>query len=316
VYVNNLTDRTVSVIDSAANAVVKTVASGAGTSANFGSVNSIYRRYYLPNAGDNTLTLIETDADTVVRTIPVGTSPADAMADATTGDLYVANGGGNAVTFINAAKETLTGSFVVGPGPSRIFELGDHLFALVANGAGPDAVVVSTKQDTIVGTAIATEFHHAGFNHYFHTADETETRLIRDGLFHDNWHRTFEFWRVWSRPGAGRVAVCRFFSAVFAPRSSHFYTPYPAECASLAAGSTWQLESTAVFYLALPDAAGGCAAGTAPLYRVYNAGMSGAPNHRYSASRTVRDAMVTQGWVAEGNGPDVVFACTPTLLGG
>jgi YVTN family beta-propeller protein len=317
VYVNNLTDRTVSVIDSATNAVVKTVASGAGTSANFGSVNAIYRRYYLPNAGDNTLTLIDTDTDTVVRTITVGTAPADAMADATTGDLYVANGGGNAITFINAATQNVSGSFVVGPGPSRIFELGDHLFALVANGANPDAVVVSTKQNTIVGTSIATEFYHAAFDHYFHTADETETRRIRDGLFNDDWHRTFEFWRVWNAPGPGRVAVCRFFSPSYTPKSSHFYTPYPTECASLAAGSVWQLESSAVFYLVLPDlTTGNCAVGTSPLYRLYNDSAGGAPNHRYTANRTVRDATVARGWIAEGSGPDVVFACTPTLLGG
>mgnify|MGYP003451077002 CR=1 FL=1 len=80
-----------------------------------------------------------------------------------------------------------------------------------------------------------------------------------------------------------------------------------------AAGGVWQLESGAAYYLALTDAMGNCAAGTAPLYRVYNRSMSGAPNHRLTASRALRDQMVAQGWVAEGSGPDVVYGCTPPL---
>ena len=44
--------------------------------------------------------------------------------------------------------------------------------------------------------------------------------------------------------------------------------------------------------------------------------MSGVPNHRLAASRMLRDRMVTQGWIAEGGGVDVIFACTPTLAGG
>jgi len=93
-------------------------------------------------------------------------------------------------------------------------------------------------------------------------------------------------------------------------------TPYAGECASLQTGTTWQLESASVYYIALPDlATGNCAAGTSPLYRVYNNGQGGAPNHRYTADRAIRSAMVAQGWIPEGSGPDSVFACTPTLRG-
>jgi YVTN family beta-propeller protein len=313
VYVNNVTDRTVSVIDSAIDTVVRTIATGAGTSSNFGVVNAVYHRYYLPNATDGTVTVIGTATDDVVHTIAVGATPVDALSDAGTGDLYVVNQGGNSVTIINAQSDIPIGSYAVGGAPARIYEMGDRLFVLNGNGANPDSVTVSTKQNTIIGTLIATEFYHAGFDHYFHTADETETSLIRDGLFDDNWHRTFEFWRVWDTPGDGRVAVCRFFSPTFAPRSSHFYTPYPNECAQRQAEGVWQLESAAVFYLVLTDATGNCPCSMAPLYRVYNKTMGGAPNHRYMASRELRNQMVAQGWVAEGNGPDVIFACTPRM---
>lgn len=47
------------------------------------------------------------------------------------------------------------------------------------------------------------------------------------------------------------------------------------------------------------------------MYRVYNNGLSGAPNHRYAVERAVRDQMVAAGGTAEGTGADVVFACVP-----
>jgi YVTN family beta-propeller protein len=316
VYVNNVTDHTVSVIDSATDTVVRTIPSGVGTSSNFGAVNALYRRYYLPNATDNTLTVIDTETDSVVKTIPVGSTPVDVLIDGGTGNAYIANQGGDSVTIINAATETVLGSLGVGDAPARVYESGDHLLVLNGNGSSRDSLTISTKQNTIVETEIATEFYHAGFDHYFHTASPTETQLLRDGLFDDNWHRTFEFWRVWTAPGTGRVPVCRLFSATFAPKSSHFYTLIASECAERAAGGDWQLESTAAYYLAPVDSMGNCPTGTAPLYRVYNNSMSGAPNHRLTASRVLRDRMVTQGWIAEGGGVDVIFACTPTLAGG
>ena len=114
--------------------------------------------------------------------------------------------------------------------------------------------------------------------------------------------------------------MCRFFGTAFGAKSSHFYTPYPGECMQLrtnpALSSVWQFEGPAVYYLALADASGNCPAGTTPLYRVYNNGMGGAPNHRYTTAPAVRAFMITQGWLPEGNGPDIIFACTSTLLSG
>jgi hypothetical protein len=34
-------------------------------------------------------------------------------------------------------------------------------------------------------------------------------------------------------------------------------------------------------------------------------------NHRYMVDRTTRDLMVTRGWLAEGDGPDLVVMCSP-----
>ena len=56
---------------------------------------------------------------------------------------------------------------------------------------------------------------------------------------------------------------------------------------------------------------GTCPSGTTPLYRLYNNGQGGAPNHRYTIDPAVRTQMIAANWVPEGNGPDGVFACVP-----
>jgi hypothetical protein len=220
---------------------------------------------------------------------------------------------------INAATETVIGSFAVGDAPWRMIDGLGHLFILNTNGAAAaDSMTIATENNSIANTAIATEFHHEDFNHYFHTANEIETRFLLDGAFHDDWHRTFQFFRVWTTPGPGRLPVSRFFSTQWGTKSSHFYTANAAERAALVAGTIpgWQLEADAVYYIGLADSNGNCPAGTAPLYRLYNNGQGGAPNHRLIGDRATRDAMLALGWVPEGSGPDLVYGCTPTLLTG
>ncbi len=62
----------------------------------------------------------------------------------------------------------------------------------------------------------------------------------------------------------------------------------------------WQLEDDRLFNAMLPDAAGACPAGFLPLYRLYNNGKGGAPNHRFVISLGEQRYMVNQGWIAEG----------------
>ena len=55
---------------------------------------------------------------------------------------------------------------------------------------------------------------------------------------------------------------------------------------------------------------GTCASANVPLYRLYNNGSGGAPNHRYTTQADVRTQMIGQGWIPEGLGIGVV-ACVP-----
>jgi DNA-binding beta-propeller fold protein YncE len=186
------------------------------------------------------------------------------------------------------------------PGTRRLFLVGTNRIHVVAT-VGERA-----------GTRIAAGFSHPAFDHFFVTADPTERRLIDDGRYGSDWTVSDDLFRVWSGPVPGSVPVCRFHSARFAPKSSHVYTPHAAECETLKSGGEWQYEGIA-FHVALPDAAGACPVGTEPLYRLYNGGKGGAPNHRYTTSAQTLAAMTASGWSAEGEGPGAVFACAPTL---
>jgi uncharacterized delta-60 repeat protein len=162
--------------------------------------------------------------------------------------------------------------------------------------------------------ATAVEYVHAEFGHYFTTSYAAETAALDANVF-PGWERTGQSFPVYPAIADGRLPVCRFFSGeTFAPKSSHFYTPFPAECDAVSANPAWQFEAL-VHFLRLPDNVGSgngtCPAGTVALYRAYNNGQGGAPNHRYTTSRDILDQMLAAGWVFEGQAATRVFACVP-----
>ena len=155
----------------------------------------------------------------------------------------------------------------------------------------------------------AVEYFHSAFGHYFVTSLLSEVAALDAGQF-DQWSRTGWSFGVWNgEPGLDDV--CRFFTTAFAPKSSHFYTPDAAECAKVKANPDWTYETIA-FNTARPGADGACPAFATPLYRLYNNGQGGAPNHRYTTSLAVRAGMLQQGWIAEGFGAGVI-ACVPPM---
>jgi len=173
------------------------------------------------------------------------------------------------------------------------------LFALCALLLAPTAQAVSAN---------AVEYFNASSGHYFVTAEPDEVAALDAGT-PPGWTRTGLAFSVGADPSSGGRPVCRF-SGTFNGKTSHFYTPFEEECALLKAAKTWSFESTA-FYLDLPSSAGACAAGATTIYRLYNDGQTGAPNHRYTGLRSVFDSMVASGWIAEGHGGTGAFACGP-----
>lgn len=174
----------------------------------------------------------------------------------------------------------------------------------------PTPVTLPTAQPTASPppTMPAVEYYDAELGHYFVTAIADEITKL-DNRTIPGWVRTGESFDVFAQ-GNGNVPVCRFFSASFAPKSSHFYTPLAGECDIVRQNADWEFEGM-VFEVRLPDAAGNCGSSLVPLFRLYNNGQGGAPNHRYTTSPAVRAAMMGRGWTPEGTGSLGVIACVP-----
>jgi len=198
-------------------------------------------------------------------------------------------------------------------GASALFRDGTSRPNLATNFAGDTASV------TVPGgpaTVKVVEYHHAAFDHYFITPGAAEQALLDAHAppFQD-WSRTGFSFNAYVNAGgpAGSVAICRFFNDHFTPKSSHFYAAHGFGCeATIAQFPDWTLEDDRLFNTMLPDATtGACPAGTIPLYRMYNQGMGGAPNHRFVTSLAERQKMIDQGFVAEGAGIGVGMCVPP-----
>jgi hypothetical protein len=188
------------------------------------------------------------------------------------------------------------------------------MFASAATGGAADRLLAKFDHWSLSagagsgGKQIAIEYFHTGFGHHFITALPDEIAKLDAGFF-SGWVRTGQGFPVYSDPAAGLVPVCRFFTTAFPPTSSHFYAPRGLGCEGALANTDWQFEGE-VFYSALPDANGGCPVGAAPIFRLYNDGQGGAPNHRFTASPAIRAQMLAAGYIAEGTGVGVGM-CSP-----
>lgn len=185
--------------------------------------------------------------------------------------------------------------------------LATFAFVFAWAGGGPPSPEAGA-QPVVPGAQVpAVEYFHAGFGHYFLTAQPAEIALLDAGAI-AGWERTGATFEVWSS-GDGLVDVCRFFTSYFAPKASHFYTALAHECDGLKQNPVWQYE-TLDFKVAIPTDFGNCPAGV-PLHRLYNNAIGGAPNHRYTTSAAVRQQMIAQGFVYEGATICVATAGTP-----
>lgn len=221
-------------------------------------------------------------------------------------DCSVLSGGGSCTVdvvfrpWIGGPRSTLVRVTSTGVG-------GPPGFTVVATGFVPTASTPPPAANA--PTLDVIEYAHAAWDHYFVTAVPGEIRKLDDGTF-AGWKRTGLKFKAYTNGLPGTVSMCRFFSTAFAPRSSHFYTSSASECAAVKANPNWSFEGD-VFGVVLPSAAGVCPGSLLPLYRLYNGGRGGAPNHRYTQDAGVRAIMIAFGWVPEGTGPLGVIACTP-----
>lgn len=165
---------------------------------------------------------------------------------------------------------------------------------------------------TGVGGAVTTvdvvEYYNPSLDHYFITWIAPEEANLDAGATPTRWSRTGYSFRAYALPQTGTSPVCRYY---LPPEfgDSHFFGRGSAECdATGVAHPAFVLEDPRFMQMILPTA-GSCPPGTSPIYRVF----SNRPdaNHRYLTDRLVRDQMVAKGWLAEGDGPDLVVMCAP-----
>jgi hypothetical protein len=147
------------------------------------------------------------------------------------------------------------------------------------------------------GLTDAVQYFHPLFEHYFVAVGDDIAAL--DQGRHPGWWRTGTHYRVDAAPEADLHAVCRFYTGAFAGKASHFFTASEEECAAVKSNRDWTFEGV-VFYARVADAGGNCAHGTAPVHRLYNNGMTGAPNHAYVLDAAHRATLLAAGWIAEG----------------
>jgi hypothetical protein len=157
--------------------------------------------------------------------------------------------------------------------------------------------------------ALAVEFYHAAFDHYFISSSLPDIIALGTGRL-TGWKPTLEDLPVVIAHKADTQPVCRFYIPP-AFGDSHFYSASVAECMETAAKfPQLELESPNVFEIGLPDpATGTCPAGTAAVYRIWNGRADS--NHRYTLRTSIRDQMVALGGVVEGYGTPPVAMCSP-----
>lgn len=163
--------------------------------------------------------------------------------------------------------------------------------------------VIACAAHAGLGTAI--EFYNPSLRHYFITAHPEEAAALDAGTNVKGWVRTGGQFSVFTDPGPGLQAVCRFFGTPGVGPNSHFYTADAAECAKVKTLPAWTFEETA-FYIATPSN-GDCGGANWPVYRSYFSDNISDANHRFTVDLTAHVRMPQRrGDVLEG-----VVMCAP-----
>ncbi|MCC6193854.1 MAG: CAP domain-containing protein [Burkholderiales bacterium] len=186
-----------------------------------------------------------------------------------------------------------------------------RITGMTGSGVPPSIQYTVTVIDPAVAgapTVAVVEFYNQSLDHYFVTWVEAEIANLDAGNTPTRWTRTGKTLRVYTTPQAGTTPICRIY-IIPLRGDSHFYGRGVQECgATMAKHPDFIMEEPNFMHMFLP-VAGVCPAGTVEVYRVF----SNRPdaNHRYMIEVAVRTAMEALGWLAEGDGPNLVVLCAP-----
>jgi hypothetical protein len=182
---------------------------------------------------------------------------------------------------------------------------------------GPIAEAWLVVQDAAGPTVkrLVVEYYNRTLDHYFITQDASEMADLDSGV-HAGWVRTGQSFLAFSpgeSDGRGKWTQ-RWYGLPSAGLDTHFFTASETESYQFTFADYhrgWVHEDSNAFEIALPDVvSGACEPGTVPVYRLWNRRSDS--NHRYTTSAATKQAMIGQGWVPEGYGPNAVVMCAPT----
>ena len=150
-YVTNVLDNSVSVVDTAANKETKTIP--VGRSPRSIAISPDGTTAYVTNTGDDTLSVINLANNQVSETIPVGKGPQFVAVTPDGATVYIVDGKDDAVAVLNAAtKQILT--VKVGKEPQALALTPDGKFAYVTNYRDNSVSVIDTRTNAITKTII------------------------------------------------------------------------------------------------------------------------------------------------------------------
>ena len=149
-YITNQSNNNVSVINTATNTVVATVAVGA---APFGvGVNPAGTSVFITNRGSNDVSVIDTTTNTVVATVVVGTDPQGVAVNPAGTRAYVANNVTSNVSVIDTTTNTVVATVAVGNFPFGVAVNPAGTRAYVANFTSNNVSVIDTATNTVIAT--------------------------------------------------------------------------------------------------------------------------------------------------------------------
>ncbi|WP_041312848.1 Ig-like domain-containing protein [Mycobacterium sp. JS623] len=149
-YVGNVNAGTISVINTATNAVVATVPVGASP---YGvTLNTAGTRAYVANLGANSVSVINTATNTVVATVPVGSLPSDVALSADGAWAYVTNAGSNTISVINTSTNTVVAAVPATGTPASIAVSPNGATAYVTKLNGSAVTAYSTTTGALLAT--------------------------------------------------------------------------------------------------------------------------------------------------------------------
>ena len=180
------------------------------------------------------------------------------------------------------------------------------------NAGGAMASTLPAVLNLPPGAIPVVEYYDAALDHYLITADPVEMESL-DTFGSARWQRTGQVFYAWASATAAPAgitarSVCRFYAGPQHLIDSYFYTADAAECSAVLGRPQWSLQSSAAFYIEVPDAAGHCREGTLPVYRFFNGRRDASQRHTIDLS--VRRAMLNRVWVPDGKGANGAAMCS------